>query len=159
RQSEGLPIHIEQLVLSLQEHGLIEVKDGKCLVHASDLTTAAVPRRLRDLVVERIDGLNQADQLVAKVASVIGRVFEMEALQAIYPIPTEARGLQESVGRLARAGILEQSPGGDGVLRAFRHVIIQEATYDLLSYAQRRAIHLRLVEEIERRHAGALEPH
>jgi tetratricopeptide (TPR) repeat protein len=159
RQSEGLPIHIEQLVLSLQEHGLIEVKDGKCLVHASDLTTAAVPHKLRDLVVERIDGLGQVDQLVAKVASVIGRVFEMESLQAIYPIPTEARSLEESVGRLARAGILEQAPGGDGAARAFRHVIIQEATYDLLSYAQRRSIHLRLVEEIERRHAGALEPH
>jgi class 3 adenylate cyclase/tetratricopeptide (TPR) repeat protein len=158
-QSEGLPIHIEQLVLSLLEHGLIEVRDGKCVVHASDLATAAVPRRLRDLVVGRIDGLDQIDQLVAKVASVIGRVFEMEALRAICPIPTDARSLQASVRRLARAGILESAPGSDSTAQAFRHVIIQEATYELLSYAQRRSLHLRLVELIERRHADALEPH
>lgn len=158
-QSEGLPIHIEQLVLSLQEHGLIETRDGKCLVHASDLTTAAVPHKLRDLVVGRIDALGQVDQLVAKVASVIGRVFEMEALRAIYPIPTETLNLEASVRSLARAGILEPASGGDSAAHAFRHVIIQEATYDLLSYAQRRSLHLGLVEQIERRHAEALEPH
>jgi len=58
-QSEGLPIHIEHLVLSLQEHGLIEARDGKCVVHASDLTTSAVPHKLRDLVV----GLDVRDLL------------------------------------------------------------------------------------------------
>lgn len=158
-QSEGLPIHIEQLVLSLQEHGLIEARDGKCLVHASDLRTAAVPQKLRDLVVGRIDHLGQADQLVAKVASVVGRVFEMDTLRAIYPLPTEARSLETSVRRLALAGILEPASGGDSAAHAFRHVIIQEATYELLSYAQRRSIHLRLVEQIERRRAEALEPH
>lgn len=158
-QSEGLPIHIEQLVLSLQEHGLIEASDGKCLVHASDLATAAVPHKLRDLVVGRIDRLGQVDQLVAKVASVIGRVFEMEALRAIYPIATEAPSLEASVRRLTRAGILEPASGGDSAAHAFRHVIIQETTYDLLSYAQRRPLHLHLVELIERRHAEALEPH
>ena len=158
-QSEGLPIHIEQLVLSLQEHGLIEARDGKCFVHASDLMTAAVPHKLRDLVVGRIDALGQVDQLVAKVASVIGRVFEMEALRAIYPIPTETLSLEASVRSLARAGILEPASGGDSAAHAFRHVIIQEATYDLLSYAQRRSLHLGLVELIERRHAEALEPH
>lgn len=158
-QSEGLPIHIEQLVLSLQEHGLIEARDRKCLVHASDLTTAAVPRKLRDLVVGRIDDLGQADQLVAKVASVVGRVFETEVLRAIYPIPTEMRSLEASVLRLARAGLLEVATGGDSAVHAFRHVIIQEATYDLLTYAQRRSLHLRLVELIEQRHAEALEPH
>ncbi len=159
RQSEGLPIHIEQLVLSLQEHRLIEAREGRCLVHASDLATAAVPHKLRDLVVGRIDALGQVDQLVAKVASVIGRVFEMEALRAIYPIATETLSLEASVRSLARAGILEPVSGGDSAAHAFRHVIIQEATYDLLAYAQRRSLHLRLVEQIERRHSEALEPH
>jgi class 3 adenylate cyclase/tetratricopeptide (TPR) repeat protein len=158
-QSEGLPIHIEQLVLSLLQRGLIEARDGKCVVRASDLATAAVPHRLRDLVVGRIDGLDQVDQLVAKVASVIGRVFDMEALRAIYPMPTDACSLQASVRRLGRAGILESASGSDSAAQAFRHVIIQEATYELLSYAQRRSIHLRLVELIERRHAETLEPH
>lgn len=158
-QSQGLPIHIEQLVLSLQEHGLIEAREGKCLVHASDLRAAAVPQKLRDLVVGRIDHLGQADQLVAKVASVIGRVFDMDTLRAIYPLPSEARSLEMSVRRLALAGILEPASGGDSAAHAFRHVIIQEATYELLSYAQRRSIHLHLVEQIERRRAEALEPH
>jgi class 3 adenylate cyclase/tetratricopeptide (TPR) repeat protein len=159
RQSEGLPMHIEQLVLSLEENGLIEARDGKCLVHASDLRTAAVPQKLRDLVVGRIDHLGQTDQLVAKVASVIGRVFEMDTLRAIYPLPTEALSLEASVRRLTLSGILEPASGGDSAAHAFRHVIIQEVTYDLLSYAQRRSIHLRLVEQIERQRAEMLEPH
>ena len=158
-QSEGLPIHIEQLVMSLLEHGLIEAKDDHCRVHASDLATAAVPHKLRDIVVSRIDDLSQADQLVAKVASVIGRVFEMDVLRAIYPEPTDARSLEASVRRLATAGILSSESTGDSSPHAFRHVIIQEATYELLSFAQRRRLHGRLVEFIEERYSDSLEAH
>jgi len=158
-QSEGLPIHIDQLVMSLLEHGLIEAKDGQCRVPASDLATAAVPHKLRDIVVSRIDDLGQADQLVAKVASVIGRVFELDVLRAIYPESTDARSLEASVRRLAAAGILLSESARDGSPHVFRHVIIQEATYELLSFAQRRCLHRKLVEFIEERYSDALEAH
>jgi hypothetical protein len=159
RQSQGLPIHVEQLVLTLLDRGLIEAKQGICRTLTSDLATAAVPLRLRDIVVDRIDGLSPGDQLVAKVGSVIGRVFELDALRAIYPVPIDARSLDASVSRLVSAGIL--APVSDELhgRREFRHVIIQETTYELLSYAQRRPLHRVLVELIENRHADAPEPH
>ena len=159
RQSEGLPIHVEQLVLTLLERELIESKQGACRILTSDLATAAVPLRLRDIVVDRIDGLSPVDQLVAKVASVIGRVFELDVLRAIHPVPTDARSLEASVGRLASAGILAPVPGEVRGYSEFRHVIIQETTYELLSYAQRRPLHRLLVELIENRYADAPEPH
>jgi class 3 adenylate cyclase len=159
RQSEGLPIHVEQLVLTLLERGLIETKQGACRIVTSDLATAAVPLRLRDIVVDRIDGLSPVDQLVAKVASVIGRVFELDVLRAIYPVPTDARSLDASVRRLAGAGIFEPVSGEFRGYCEFRHVIIQETTYELLSYAQRRPLHRLLVELIENRYADAPEPH
>ncbi len=158
-QSEGLPIHVEQLALALRERELIETVDGRCRVVTPDLAAAAVPSRLSDVVVDRIDKLSQTDQLVAKVASVIGRTFEFEVLLATYPFPIEAETLDESISRLERAGILAPISGEGGRTHAFRHLIIQEATYDLLSYAQRRPLHRRLVDLIERRHANAPEPY
>jgi adenylate cyclase len=155
-QSEGLPFHAEQLTLSLLQLGLIEVADGRCRVVAADIAKAVVPNRLRDIIVSRIDGLSQTGQLAAKVASVIGRVFELDALREIFPMRTGAESLDESIRGLVRAGILE--PAG-GTAFAFHHVITQEATYDLLSFAQRRSLHRLVAQGIERRNAAVLQPH
>ena len=158
QQSEGLPFHAEQLALSMLRLGLIEIADQRCSVGAADLATAAVPHRLRDIIVSRIDGLSQTDQLALKVASVIGRVFDVEALREIFPVPTEPGNLDASMRGLVHAGFLATADGNAGSAYAFRHVITQETTYDLLSFAQRRPLHRQVAESIERRHA-ALQPH
>lgn len=158
QQSEGLPFHAEQLALSMLRLGLIETADQRCSVGAADLATAAVPHRLRDIIVSRIDGLSQTDQLALKVASVIGRVFDVEALREIFPVPTEPGNLDASMRGLVLAGFLATADGNAGTAYAFRHVITQETTYDLLSFAQRRPLHRQVAESIERRHA-ALQPH
>ena len=158
-QSEGLPFHAEQLVRSLAEHGLVEAADGRCRVLAADLATAAVPHRLRDIIVSRIDRLSQADQLVVKVASVIGRIFELQALHSVFPMPASPEEVQASVARLTEAGMLAPMPGHAAATYSFHHALIQEVTYDLLSYAQRRPLHRLVAGETEARHAAALKPH
>jgi AAA ATPase domain len=154
-QSEGLPIHIEQLVLSMREQGMIEVADGRARLAAPALATGSVPLKLREIVVSRIDRLRQADQLAVKVASVIGRSFDVATLHEVYPIRAELAALTASAGRLSAAGILTPA----GAMFAFCHVIIQETTYDLLSYAQRRPLHRAIAERIEQRHQATLTQH
>jgi adenylate cyclase len=154
-QSDGLPIHVEQLVLSLQEQGMIQVADGRVRLAAPILAAGSVPLKLREIMVSRIDRLEQADQLVVKVACVIGRRFDLETLLGVYPIQAELSALMASARRLTSAGIL--APTGSEL--AFCHVIIQETIYDLLSYAQRRALHRSIAEQIEQRHETTLAQH
>ncbi len=99
--------------------------------------------------------MGQDDQLAAKVASVIGRSFDIPTLAELYPMTAEPAELRASAERLAAAGILVRAGAGF----SFRHMIIQETTYDLLSYAQRRMLHRAIAALIERRHAATLPQH
>ena len=157
--SEGLPLHAEQLTLSLRERDMIAVTDGRCRVLAADLGAGPVPDNLRDLIVSRIDSLQQAEQFAAKVASAIGRVFDIEALRAVHPVAADLTGLDTMLERLAAAGILLIEPESPSGTYAFRHGLIQEATYDLLSFGHRRLFHRRIAEFLERRHVDELPPH
>ena len=154
-QSEGLPIHVEQLVLALRERGKIEMEGGQVRLLADTLSTDSIPVKLREIIVSRIDRLEQPDQLMLRVASIIGRAFDLDTVKAAYPIPIDEAALLASGGRLAAAGLLTQ----EGAAFTFSHVIIQETTYDLLSFAHRRNLHQAIAEQIEQRHATTLSQH
>ena len=145
-QSEGLPIHVEQLVLSLREQRLIETANLRAWSNAPVLTTASIPVKLRSIIVSRVDRLRQSEQLAAKVASVVGDKFDLAMLRLIYPLPIEEAELEQSARVLSDAGLFARLDGS----YAFRHRIIREAIYELLSYAQRRALHGAVAEVIER---------
>src|SRR5581483_6403006 len=93
-----------------------------------------------------------------KVASAIGRTFRVDMLQGLLPETIERPTLVHELGRLAAVGIFD-----DHALThdscAFRHVIIQETTYELLTFAQRRPLHARIAAFIEEHYASDLEPH
>jgi adenylate cyclase len=162
---EGLPFHAEQLALALVERGVVLVRDGRCRITATDLEAGAVPENLRDLIVSRLDGLTPAQQVTAKVASVIGRAVSADVVRALYPFPSEAGQLESMLKDLVAAAILgpvseaDLDADPDVAVYAFHHAIIQEVTYDLLTLSQRRPLHRQLAEYIEHRHGDQLGPH
>lgn len=158
-QSEGLPFHAEQLALSLRDQGLLEVFEGKCRILASNLSSGVVADGLRDVIVGRIDKLEAPQRLAAKVASVIGRRFDLETLRHIHPIASEATRLEGVLADLVRGGILAPEAGSEGAAYAFAHVIIREVTHDSLTYEKREALHRRVATFIEQRHRENLEPY
>ena len=56
-------------------------------------------------IISRIDRLTPTEQLTLKVASVIGRVFPVRTVAAVYPIDTSLARLGEDLSRLARLDI------------------------------------------------------
>jgi adenylate cyclase len=158
-QAEGLPFHTEQLALSLLDRGVVRVAEGRCRVDMSELSSRTVPDNLRDLIVSRIDALGPVHQVTAKIASAIGRTFRLEILRHIFPFAFELSGLNDVLRDLARVGILESAAPADHSTCGFRHVLIKEATYELLTFEQRQPLHKRIAEFIEERYQSDLEPH
>lgn len=154
--SEGLPFHAEQLVLSLRDRAVLSVSDGRCRVE-SELSAGVVPSSLRDLIVSRVDGLDAIHQVAVKVASVLGRTFQIDILRKVLPFTLEAPALAVMLDHLAKVGILDFA--GEGALCAFRHILIQEATYELLTFDQRQPLHRRIAAYMEEHYAHDLEPH
>lgn len=158
-RSEGLPFHAEQLALSLRDQGLLDVADGKCRILVSDLSSAAVVDNLRDVIVSRIDTLDSTHQLAVRVASAIGRTFEVDMLSNIYPFQADVARLGPILEHLVGVGILEPTIGPEGMAYSFRHILIQEVTYELLPFEKRVPLHRAIAQFIEERHRVDLEPH
>jgi class 3 adenylate cyclase/tetratricopeptide (TPR) repeat protein len=135
--AEGIPFFIEELVYSLRDTGALVVEDGtvKLTLPAADL---GIPHTLTSVVLGRIDRLEPQLQLLLKVASVIGRSFDTRVLEAVNPAPSEVGELQEVLSELVGLDlIVESSPGSYD----FKHALIREAAYEMLSFDQRRRIH------------------
>jgi tetratricopeptide (TPR) repeat protein len=110
-----------------------------------------LPRRVRDLVVGRLERLNPRGRQLVTVAAVIGRDFEFELLQVAAGLdPADAA---EGVEELVRRRILH----GAGNRLDFTHDRIRAIAYEGLVPARRQVLHAVVGRALETLHAARLE--
>jgi class 3 adenylate cyclase/tetratricopeptide (TPR) repeat protein len=157
-RAEGNPFFTQELVLELAEVGLVAGGGKESNVPLSALRDVAVPESVQALIVSRIDRLPPGPQLLLKVASVLGRNFQVEALRSICPVRYESGVMDEHLEQLLARGFVQvDGSSGKGSYR-FQHSITQEATYGLLLRSQRRRLHRAAAEWYESVHAADLAP-
>lgn len=143
-RSEGLPLHAQQLILALRDRGLVRIANRRCELTSEILEAPSGPASLRNIVVSRLDLLRAGDQILIKVASVIGLRFDAAMLSALQAGSRgrSAAGLQ----RLVDAGFLVRVEREEF---AFTHSLLRDSVYDVLTYRQRRTLHRQIAERIE----------
>jgi hypothetical protein len=160
QKAEGHPFFSEELALALRDAGLIEIRDGACrLAPGVDLRAVSFPDTAQGVVTSRIDRLTPAQQLALKAASVIGRVFALRMLRDVHPIEADKPELPETVQALAQLDLTPLETPEPDLAYLFKHIITQEAAYNLLLFAQRQQLHRAVAEWIEREYAADLSPH
>jgi len=153
-RTQGHPFFAEELCLTLQEQGLVRVLDGQVQL-SPDLSVAAVPASVEDLVQSRIDHLDEPTRLTLKVAAVLGTSLSFDALLGSYPLPIEPLNLHQHLATLERLGLLPVETT-DPLTYRFKHAITQQVTYRSLLAAQRRDLHGRAARYLEQRTSDAL---
>ena len=158
-KAEGHPFFSEELASALRDAGIITIWDGECLLshEAGDLRSVKFPDNLEAVITSRIDRLPQQHQLVLKVASVLGRVFSLGLLRAIYPLEADKAQLPEYLAALERRGLVQPKPGAAEGTYLFKHAITQDVAYNLLPFAQRQQLHQAVAEHFEGAHRSKLE--
>ena len=136
RSSEGNPFVIVETVR--------ELLDGAAPGGASG---EVVPRRVRDLVLARLERLAEGSRRLAAVASVIGRDFSFALLErsAALGVAETAEGVEELVRRRLISVTGERFD--------FTHGHIRRVVYDELLASRRRAIHAAVGAALETLHA------
>jgi serine/threonine protein kinase/tetratricopeptide (TPR) repeat protein len=155
RHTEGNPFFVAEYLRAAVGVGLIrrdplgawEIDAGPDAVAAYE--ALPLPGSLRELVEQRLRGLDEAARLLVETASVLGRDFEGELLLESAGA-AEADGL-EAVTQLIGRQVLEQ--GEQGQLR-FLHDKLREVAYEAIPDWRRRAMHLRVAELLELRSAS-----
>jgi CheY-like chemotaxis protein/class 3 adenylate cyclase len=116
------------------------------------------PISLKPNSQELIDQLSPALQLTLKVASVIGSTFEVNVLQAIYPVEADKPHLPDQLQLLTDHNFVAPVPASDGLYH-FPDPAVQSMAYNLMLFAQRRQLHRAVAEWYERTCAETLADH
>lgn len=120
------------------------------------LQKAEVPDSVQGLITARLDRLPSEAQFTLKVASVLGRVFGLDELNAVHP-KHPAQGYLDGMCRSRLAPDLKptgaHSPGPVGVSGhyRFRNPLTLDVAYGLMLFAQRRQLHRQAAEWLEER--------
>ncbi len=159
-KGQGNPYFSEELAYALRDAGLILVADGECRIasYVSDLGSLGLPDTLQGIVTSRIDRLTPAQQLTLKVASVVGRSFTLRILQQIYPIDADRSNLPHHLSILEQLDLTPLAATDPEPIYSFKNIVIQEAAYNLMLFAQRRQLHRDIAEWHERVYAHDLSP-
>jgi class 3 adenylate cyclase len=151
-RAEGVPLYIEELTRAAQEGYSASPS------RAGSPAEPAIPPSLHASLLARLDRLDTAAD-VAKTAAAIGREFTFELLQALTP-DSDAAALHASLDQLIAAGLILPIGPPPWTTFAFRHALIQDATYSILLRSKRKVLHDRIARMLLERfpETAAMQP-
>jgi DNA-binding CsgD family transcriptional regulator len=114
------------------------------LARATD--AGQVPETIRDAVLMQATELSDAAVAAAQAAAVAGESFDLEVIGSL----ASAEGLAE----LTEHGFIAEDGNGRA---SFRHALTRDALYGDVPWLQRRILHRRLAEALERRPGHSME--
>ena len=113
---------------------------------------------LEGVITGRVDSLEPGVQLTLKVASAIGRAFRMETLRAVHPMGLSRDVISDHLSELARHDLVLAESAGDDPEFLFKHVVLRDVVYALMTIEQRRGLHRAIARRLELQHADDLTP-
>ncbi len=133
--------------LTLVETGVLIGARGAHLL-AKDVTGILVPATVQALLAARIDRLVPEDKRLLQAAAAIGKDVPLALLQAVAELPNDS--LTHGLARLQAAEFLYETRLFPDLEYTFKHALTHEVAYGALLQDRRRALHVRIVEAMER---------
>jgi class 3 adenylate cyclase/tetratricopeptide (TPR) repeat protein len=146
-RTEGNPFFLEESVRSLAETGALLGERGAYRL-AQPQPSIQVPATVQAVIAARIDRLSATDKTLLQTASVLGKDVPLGLLQGIAKVAEDE--LHAAIGRLQAAGFLYEVGFLPDMEYSFAHALTHEVAYGSLLQDRRRALHVRIVETIER---------
>ncbi len=137
RKAEGNPFFVEEVVKSLQEVGALR-RVGDRYVMAKRLDEIVVPDTIQDVIMARIDRLEEASKKTLQLASVIGREFTRRLLDRLADI----RGRTEEFLRELKAiELIYEKSVFPELAYMFKHALTHDVAYSSLLVQRRKELH------------------
>lgn len=153
RRSEGNPFFVEELVKTLFDRNIINVKKGRIEILKQEFENL-LPETVQGVIMARIDRLEERLREVLLGASVIGREFSRPILEEIMEQkPSMVLSLQE----LKSLELILEKQEYRELEYLFKHYLIQEVAYNTILQKRRRKLHGLIARAIERLYAEKLK--
>lgn len=152
-RSGGNPLVLEELVKALREQGAI-VRRGETWHLAGTDAHRVIPDTIHDVIMARIDQLDERLKRVLQVAAVIGRDFAFDVLRAVAGAGEELRA---SLTRLAELELIREKTIFPVWEFSFKSALVQEVAYRSLLAGRRQELHEQVARILEDAPSDRLE--
>ncbi|WP_028059144.1 ATP-binding protein [Candidatus Solirubrobacter pratensis] len=147
-ETDGNPFFIEEVVRHIRD-------TSGALTEEITLEEAGVPDGVREVTARRLRRLSENARSVLLVASVIGREFDFDVLEAV--VTQSGDELVEALEEGVEARVLREA--GHVGRYAFTHALVRATLYDGISQLRRARLHGRVGEMLVKLRGGDLDPH
>jgi class 3 adenylate cyclase/tetratricopeptide (TPR) repeat protein len=155
RTAEGNPFFIEEVTKSLVEEGTLRVQRGRVEL-ATDISKVSVPDSIQDVLMARIDRLEEEPKRAIQVASVIGREFAFRLLERISEAGERVQGVVDDLRGLE---LIQETARHPELAFMFKHALTHGVAYESVLVQRRRTLHQIVGAAIEELYRDRLAEH
>ena len=149
----GIPLFLEESVRALAETG--DLHGTPASYHATKpISDVKIPATIEALLTSRIDRLAPVDKRLLQAAAVVGYQVPRGILEAVGGLPPEP--LREALKRLQASEFLYETSLFPDIEYTFKHALIHDAAYQMLSADRRRMLHTAALNAGEKLYADML---
>jgi tetratricopeptide (TPR) repeat protein len=146
-RTDGVPLFVEELTKAVVESGVL-TDAGDHYAAAGPLMPVAIPATLQGSLLARLDRLAPARE-VAQIGAALGRQFSHELIVAVAPMPQAQ--LDDALAQLVGAELIYRRGTPPDAEYAFKHALVQDASYSTLLRSRRQHLHAHIATKLEGR--------
>ena len=155
QKAEGNPFFVEEVVKSLQEVGAVQrIDEQYTLTHP--IENIVVPDTIQDVLLARIDRLDEIPKTTLQLAAVIGREFTARLVSRLTNIQ---EGTQHYLQELKALELIYEKSLYPELAYMFKHALTQDVAYHSLLTQRRQELHRLIGLAIEDLYADRLAEH
>jgi len=144
-RAEGNPFFIEEVLRSFIDEGIVELRGGEFKV-TEKIESVIIPETIKDVIMSRIDRLDEGTKSLLKEASVIGRFFFYKILVNVTKVTED---IDERLKFLQRIQLIQKRTRLEEVEYLFKHALAHETTYESILLKKRKELHIKVAKAIE----------
>jgi class 3 adenylate cyclase/tetratricopeptide (TPR) repeat protein len=151
-KAEGNPFFIEEVLKSLLEAGAIRRDDARYVL-AKPIDAIHVPDTVQDVIMARLDRLEEDPKRALQTAAVIGREFTVRLLDRTANLPG---ALAEHLQKLKTVELIYERTLYPELAFMFKHALTHDVAYNSLLVARRKVLHRLIGLAIEELYADRI---
>ena len=145
-RSGGNPFFMEEIVRSLMDEGAV-LKTNSGFEVTEKINHVVIPYSVNDVLMARIDRLEEKTRELIKVASVIGRNFFDRILKEV---ADSIESIDERLAYLKGIQFIRDRTRMEELEYLFKHALAQEAAYESTLIQHRKVLHFKVAQSIEK---------